>query len=41
MKEKQFETMHQKLIGLNYETINIALSSEFTVATINEIYRVK
>lgn len=39
--EKQYGTMRQKLTGLNYETISVAFSSEFTVATIKEVYKVR
>ena len=39
--EKQFKLMAQKLIGLNYDTINIEFSSEFTIAKINEVYKIR
>ena len=39
--EKLYGTMHQKLTGLHYETISVALSSECTVATIKEVYKVR
>ena len=39
--EKQFKLMAQKLIGLNCDTINIEFSSEFTIAKINEVYKIR